>query len=72
MSMKTKLDLILDKVKCGKHEVTLDLDGYTAAQMKRVRAAAVARGLHVSGTRRWMLVRDLSCAGIGRVRRQRR
>ena len=61
MAKKTRLDQILDQVKCGKREVTFDLDGYTAAQAARVRAAANARGLHVSGTNRWVLVRDLSC-----------
>lgn len=61
MAKKTRLDLILDRVQCGKHEVTLDVDGYTKAQVNRVRAAARARGLHVSGTNRWVLVRDLSC-----------
>ena len=69
--MKTRLDLILDKVKCGKHEVTFDLDGYTKAQKERVRSAARARGFNVAGTSRWLLVRDLSCAGIGRPRRKR-
>lgn len=59
---KTRLDLLLDKVKCGKHEVTLDAEGYTKAQAERVRAAAKARGLNVSSTSRWILVRDLSCA----------
>jgi hypothetical protein len=61
MAKKTRLDLILDRVQCGKREVTLDTDGYTKAQVNRVRAAARARGLHVSGTNRWVLVRDLSC-----------
>ncbi len=59
---KTKLDLMLDRVKCGEREVTFDVDGYTKKQVERVRAAARARGLHVSGTNRWVLVRDLSCA----------
>lgn len=59
---KTRLDLILDKVKCGKREVTFDLYGYTGEQAARVRRAARARGFHVSGTERWILVRDLSCA----------
>lgn len=59
--MKTRLDLMLDQVKCGKREITFDLEGFTKAQAERVRAAAKARGLHVSGTRRWVLVRDLSC-----------
>lgn len=59
---KTRLDLILDQVKCGKREVTFDLEDYTKAQAARVRAVAKARGLHVAGTHRWLLVRDLSCA----------
>lgn len=58
---KTRLDLILDKVKCGEREVTFDLYGYTADQVARVRKAARERGLNVSGTERWVLVRDLSC-----------
>ena len=69
MQMKTKLDRILDTVKCGKREVTLDLDGFTKAQVDRVYAAARARGLNASGTRRWVLVRDLSCEKLGRGRR---
>jgi len=68
---KTRLDLILDTVKCGKREVTFDMDGHTKAQAERVRSAARARGLHVSGTSRWILVRDLSCSGIGRSKRRR-
>ncbi len=69
---KTRLDLMLDKVKCGKHEVTLDAENLTKEQAERVRAAARARGLNVSGTNRWILVRDLSCSGLGRARRRRR
>jgi len=63
---KTKLDAVLDTVKCGKREVTFDVDGHTKTQVARIRAAAKARGLHASGTNRWILVRDLSCAGLGR------
>lgn len=63
---KTRLDLILDKVKCREREVTFDLEGYTKAQASRVRSAARARGFNVSGTGRWVLVRDLSCAKGGR------
>jgi len=59
---KTKLDLILDRVRCGQREVTFDTEGYTKQQVARIRQAAKARGLHVSGTQRWVLVRDLSCA----------
>jgi hypothetical protein len=59
--MKTRLDLILDRVKCGKREVTFDMDGYTVKQKERVRAAAKARGLDAAGHGRWLLVRDLSC-----------
>jgi hypothetical protein len=58
---KTRLDLLLDSVKCGKREVTFDLDDYTLKQAERVQEAARSRGLDVSGTRRWVLVRDLSC-----------
>ncbi|OHD23643.1 MAG: hypothetical protein A2Y38_01440 [Spirochaetes bacterium GWB1_59_5] len=61
MTKKTRLDLMLDQVKCGKREITFDVDGYTKKQVARVRAAAKARGLHISGTNRWILVRDLSC-----------
>ena len=56
---KTRLDLLLDRV-TPRHEVTIDADGYTPAQVDRIYATAKARGLHASGTRRWILIRDLS------------
>jgi hypothetical protein len=56
---KSRLDLILDRVKPREHEVTIDAAGYTPEQVDRIYAAAKARGLHVSGTRRWILIRDL-------------
>jgi hypothetical protein len=56
---KTRLDLILDTVKRGKHDVTFDTDGYTPAQVDMVIAAAKARGFHVSRDRRFVLVRDM-------------
>lgn len=70
--MATRLDMVLDQVKCGKREVTFDVEGYTRAQKERIRTTAKARGLHVSGTDRWILVRDLSCGGLGRTKRKRR
>jgi hypothetical protein len=55
----TKLDLILDRVKARQSEVTLDADEYTAEQVNRIVVAAKARGFNVSGTHRWILIRDL-------------
>lgn len=70
--MATRLDMMLDQVKCGKREITFDTAGYTSAQRERIRKTARARGLNVSGTDRWILVRDLSCTGLGRTKRKRR
>ncbi len=55
---RTRLDLLLDRV-TPRHEVTIDADGYTRAQVDRIYAAAKARGLHASGTNRWILIRDM-------------
>lgn len=55
---KTRLDMLLDKVRRGEHEVTIDTDGYTAAQIARILATAEARGLHAAYTGRWILIRD--------------
>ena len=56
---KSKLDLLLDSVKPREHEVTIDVRDYTSEQVDRIYAAAAARGLHASGTRRWILICDL-------------
>ena len=56
---KTRLDLILDRVAPGKHEVTIDTEGYTGEQVDRIIAAAKARGLHASHDGRFVLVRDM-------------
>lgn len=56
---KTRLDLILDRVKPREHEVTIDTDGYTQAQVDRVIATAKERGLATSYDGRFVLVRDL-------------
>src|SRR5271154_236091 len=64
----TRLDLLLDRVKPGDHEVTIDADGYTPEQVDRIYAAAKARGLHASGTRRWILIRDLRDQAEARAR----
>lgn len=69
---KTKLDRILDTVKCGKREVTIDAGDLTRAQVDRIYATAKARGLHAGGTNRWILVRDLSCMNLGRGRKRKR
>jgi hypothetical protein len=55
----TLLDRILDSVKPGKSEVTIDVDGYTKEQINQITVEAKSRGLHVSGTHRWLLIRDL-------------
>jgi hypothetical protein len=51
--------MILDKVKPRECEVTLDVDGYSQEQIERVKSTAEARGLHVSGSGQWLLIRDL-------------
>ena len=53
---QTKLDRILDRV-TSQHEVTIDAGDLTPTEVERVYAAAKARGLHASGTRRWVLIR---------------
>lgn len=63
---KTRLDLMLDKVKCGQREITFDAEDLSKKQAEHVCATARARGLNVSGTSRWILVRDLSCGKKGR------
>jgi hypothetical protein len=60
--------LLLDRVKPGAHEVTIDADGYTPEQVDRIYATAKARGLHASGTRRWILIRDLRDQAEARAR----
>jgi hypothetical protein len=57
--LKTKLDLLLDKVVAGKSELTLDVRDYTQEQKDRVEAAAEARGLHVSSDGKHILIRDM-------------
>lgn len=59
----TKLDLLLDQVEAGKRELTIDADKYTTEQKDRIVAAAKSRGLHISGTDRWLLIRDLRSVG---------
>lgn len=55
----TLLDLLLDRVKYGLREVTIDVDGYAEAQVTRVIDTAKARGFHVAYDGRFVLVRDL-------------
>jgi antitoxin (DNA-binding transcriptional repressor) of toxin-antitoxin stability system len=56
---KSRLDLILDRVKAGEREVTIDTEGYTRDQVDRIIAAAKARGLSASFDGRVVLIRDL-------------
>jgi hypothetical protein len=56
---KTYLDLLLDRVKPRKHEVTIDTEGYTREQVKRIKSAAKKRGLHAAYDGRFVLIRDL-------------
>lgn len=70
-SSRTRLDQILDQVKPGKREVTIDADGYTPHQVEQIIAVAKSRGLHVSGTRRWLLIRDLRGSGMKKNARAR-
>lgn len=55
----TLLDQILDKVEARRREVTIDTEGYTESQVKRILAAVEARGLHGAYDGRFVLVRDL-------------
>ena len=57
--MKTKLDLILDRVKYAEHEVTFDVRDYSRADVQRVIDTANARGLHAAFDGSYILVRDL-------------
>jgi hypothetical protein len=61
--MKRLLDALLDTVQPRKAELTFDLRGYSLEQRAAVISAAAARGLHVSGYGRWILVRDLRTEG---------
>ncbi len=55
---RTVLDALLDRV-TPRHEVPIYTDSLTSADIDRIYAAAKARGLHASGTRRWVLIRDI-------------
>ena len=56
----TVLDRLLDKVKPGQSELTLDTSGYSRAEVDKIIAAAKARGLHAAASPNSVLVRDLS------------
>ncbi len=57
---RSKLDLLLDRVKPGEREVTLDVREFTPEQQQQVIDTAKARGLDASSDGRNILVRDLS------------
>jgi len=56
---KSRLDLLLDRVKPREHEVTIDTEGYTRADVDRIIATARGRGLHAAFDGRFVLVRDM-------------
>lgn len=56
---RTLLDRLLSGVKYGKKELTFDVEGYSPEQVSRISKAAKSKGLNVSGTNRWLLIRDL-------------
>jgi len=54
---KTRLELILDRVASGGHEATIDVDGFTDEQVRRVMTTALEKGLSVSRAGRFVLIR---------------
>jgi hypothetical protein len=56
---RTLLDQLLDRVKPGQRELTIDTTGYTRAEVDRIIAAATARGLHAAASPNSVLIRDL-------------
>ncbi len=60
--MSTRLERILDTVRPCETEVTLDVSECSPAHREAILAVAALRGLHVSGTSRWLLIRDLRAA----------
>jgi len=61
-SQRTKLDLLLDTIVPGKSELTIDIEGYTRAQVDRIIATAQERGLHAAASPNSVLIRDLRLA----------
>ena len=57
---RTLLDRLLDRVKPGLEEVTIDAEGYTIEQVEKIIAAAKFRKLSASYDGRFVLVRDLN------------
>jgi len=55
----SKLEKMLDGVKYAERELTLDVADLTPVQIEQIKTECDARGLHVSGTHRWLLVRAL-------------
>ena len=61
-----RIDDALDRVKARESEVTFDTYDWTSEQVDALYAAAKARGLDASGTRRCVLIRDLRGMRLGR------
>jgi hypothetical protein len=53
------VDALLVRVQFGKNELTVDAEEMPPEAVDALRAEAKARGMHVSGTRRWILIRML-------------
>ena len=70
---RTKLDQILDHVTQQQGEVTIDAADCTREQVDRIYATAKARGLHASGTNRWILIRPplRYVGGVSRISKRR-
>jgi len=58
--MVSLLEQLLNQVKARESEVTIDAEDCTPERIDQIKTAAKARGFHVSGTDRWLLIRDLS------------
>ena len=51
---------LVDRVEYGRRELTIDAAELTPQQVSAIREYAESRGLDVSGTSRWILVRRLT------------
>jgi hypothetical protein len=53
------VDALLVRVQHGKSELTVDAEEMAPEAIDALKSEATARGMHVSGTRRWILIRKL-------------
>ena len=57
--IKTMLDHILDRVRLGEEEITIDTEGFTTSQVEKVIAEAKDRKLSAAYDGRFVLIREL-------------